>query len=217
MRWGCAGGSRRCRWHRCRGGRGLPRSIAAALLGPPTRSATCSIPSRSPSARAPSAGCGPSIEHRPSGSAVAAYWRFVKTWRGRYPRLVKGLERHLDFLASGLRSAGRNPSEPTHHVPTSSSVPSGSSVTASADRALSDRRSADRILYGQVTRLNELPISTPACRIHTGVLTAPRAAAEGHPEPCVDGYARRSRARVLEGVRTATNSEAYGYTVRSHP
>ena len=37
---------------------------------------------------------------------------------------------------------------------------------------LTDRRSADRILYGQVLRLNELLAPRPLARIHTRDLTS---------------------------------------------
>lgn len=88
-------------------------------------------------------------------SAVAAYWRFAKVWRKRHPRLVAGLERHLDSLL------------PVFDLP--ALVRPSLRTTNLIERAfrelrrrlrpigaLSDRRSADRILYGQVARLNEL-------------------------------------------------------------
>jgi len=88
-------------------------------------------------------------------SAVAAYWRFAKAWRGRHPRLVTGLERHLDSLLAvfDLPVAIRVSLRTTNLIERAFRElrrrlrPIG---------ALSDRRSADRILYGQVTRLNEL-------------------------------------------------------------
>jgi transposase-like protein len=92
--------------------------------------------------------------------AVGAYWRFAKAWRGRHPRLVAGLERDLDSLLA------------VFHLP--ASVRPSLRTTNLIERAfrelrrrlraigtLSDRRSADRILYGQVTRLNELLARRP--------------------------------------------------------
>ena len=88
-------------------------------------------------------------------AAVAAYWRFAQTWRARHPRLVAGLERHLDSLLAvfDLPAALRVNLRTTNLIERAFRElrrrlrPIG---------ALSDRRSADRILYGQVTRLNEL-------------------------------------------------------------
>ena len=88
-------------------------------------------------------------------AAVAAYWRFAKAWRGRHPRLVAGLERDLDSLlvVFDLPASVRVSLRTTNLIERAFRElrrrlrPIG---------ALSDRRSADRILYGQVTRLNEL-------------------------------------------------------------
>ena len=88
-------------------------------------------------------------------AAVAAYWRFARAWRARHPRLVAGLERHLDSLLAvfDLPAAQRVNLRTTNLIERAFRElrrrlrPIG---------ALSDRRSADRILYGQVTRLNEL-------------------------------------------------------------
>jgi transposase-like protein len=93
-------------------------------------------------------------------AAVAAYWRFAKTWRGRHPRLVAGLERDLDSLLvvfdlpASIRVSLRNTNliERAFRELRRRLRPIG---------ALSDRRSADRILYGQVTRLNELLARRP--------------------------------------------------------
>ena len=93
-------------------------------------------------------------------AAVAAYWRFAKTWRGRHPRLVAGLERDLDSLLvvfdlpASIRVSLRttNLIERAFRELRRRLRPIG---------ALSDRRSADRILYGQVTRLNELQARRP--------------------------------------------------------
>jgi transposase-like protein len=88
-------------------------------------------------------------------AAVAAYWRFAKSWRKRHPRLVSGLERDLDSLLAvftlpvSIRVSLRttNLIERAFRELRRRLRPIG---------ALSDRRSADRILFGQVTRLNEL-------------------------------------------------------------
>ena len=93
-------------------------------------------------------------------AAVAAYWRFAQTWRTRHPRLVAGLERHLDSLLAvfdfpaAIRVSLRttNLIERAFRELRRRLRPIG---------ALSDRRSADRILYGQVTRLNELLARRP--------------------------------------------------------
>jgi transposase-like protein len=93
-------------------------------------------------------------------AAVAAYWRFAKAWRGRHPRLVAGLERDLDSLLvvfdlpASIRVSLRttNLIERAFRELRRRLRPIG---------ALSDRRSADRILYGQVTRLNELLARRP--------------------------------------------------------
>jgi len=93
-------------------------------------------------------------------AAVAAYWRFAKAWRRRHPHLVARLERHLDSLLV------------IFDLPLSIRV--SLRTTNLIERAfrelrrrlrsigaLSDRRSADRILYGGVTRLNELLARRP--------------------------------------------------------
>jgi putative transposase len=88
-------------------------------------------------------------------AAVAAYWRFATSWRKRHPRLVDGLERDIESLLAvftlpvSIRVSLRttNLIERAFRELRRRLRPIG---------ALSDRRSADRILYGQVTRLNEL-------------------------------------------------------------
>ena len=93
-------------------------------------------------------------------AAVAAYWRFAVAWRKRHPKLVAGLERHLDSLLAvfDLPPAIRVSLRTTNLIERAFRElrrrlrPIG---------ALSDRRSADRILYGQVTRLNELLARRP--------------------------------------------------------
>ena len=74
-------------------------------------------------------------------AAVGAYWRWAKAWRVRPPVLVRHLERDLDdLLERAFRELRRR------------IRPMGS---------LADRRSADRILYAQVLRLNELLARRP--------------------------------------------------------
>jgi len=93
-------------------------------------------------------------------AAVAAYWRWARAWRGRHPRLVAGLERDLDALLAvfslpaPIRAALRttNLLERAFRELRRRIRPIG---------ALRDRRSADRILYGGVTRLNELLATRP--------------------------------------------------------
>jgi putative transposase len=93
-------------------------------------------------------------------AAVAAYWRWAGAWRGRHPVLVRRLERDLDELLAvfslpePLRASLRttNLIERAFRELRRRLRPIG---------ALPDRRSADRILYGQVLRLNELLASRP--------------------------------------------------------
>lgn len=93
-------------------------------------------------------------------AAVAAYWRWARAWRGRHPRLVAGLERDLDALLAvfalpePMRIALRttNLLERAFRELRRRIRPIG---------ALPDRRSADRILYAQVIRLNELLAARP--------------------------------------------------------
>ena len=93
-------------------------------------------------------------------AAVAAYWRFAVRWRRRHPRLVGGLERDLEALLAvfdlppALRPSLR----------TTSLIERAFRELRRRLRAvgaLADRRSADRILYGQVLRLNELLACRP--------------------------------------------------------
>jgi putative transposase len=88
-------------------------------------------------------------------AAVAAYWRWARAWRERHPVLVRRLEHDLDELLAVFALP-----EP---------VRVSLRTTNLLERAfrelrrrlrpvgcLSDRRSGDRILYGQVVRLNDL-------------------------------------------------------------
>jgi putative transposase len=93
-------------------------------------------------------------------AAVAAYWRWARAWRARHPGLVRGLERDLESLLAvfslpepvrvSLRTT--NLLERAFRELRRRLRPIG---------ALADRRSADRILYGQVLRLNELLARRP--------------------------------------------------------
>jgi putative transposase len=88
-------------------------------------------------------------------AAVAAYWRWATRWRLRHPHLVRRLESDLDELLAvlALPEAIRVSLRSTNLIERAFRElrrrlrPIGS---------LPDRRSADRILFGQVLRLNEL-------------------------------------------------------------
>jgi putative transposase len=93
-------------------------------------------------------------------AAVAAYWRWATRWRPRHPHLVRRFEADLDELLA------------VFNVP--EAIRSSLRSTNLIERAfrelrrrlrpigcLPDRRSADRILYGQVLRLNELLARRP--------------------------------------------------------
>lgn len=93
-------------------------------------------------------------------AAVAAYWRWAKAWRARHPVLVRRLERDLEDLLAvfGLPEPLRASLRTTNLLERAFRElrrrlrPVG---------ALPDRRSADRILYGQTLRLNELLAKRP--------------------------------------------------------
>jgi transposase-like protein len=93
-------------------------------------------------------------------AAVQAYWRWARTWRPRHPVLVRNLERDLDSLLAvfalpePLRASLRttNLIERAFRELRRRLRPIGS---------LTDRQSADRILYGQVVRLNDLLARRP--------------------------------------------------------
>ena len=93
-------------------------------------------------------------------AAVAAYWRWAMAWRGRHPVLVRRLEQDLDELLAvyalpePLRVSLRttNLLERAFRELRRRLRPVG---------CLSDRRSGDRIIYGQVVRLNGLLASRP--------------------------------------------------------
>lgn len=93
-------------------------------------------------------------------AAVAAYWRWARAWRDRHPVLVRRLEEDLDeLLAVYTVPAPLRPSLRTTNL---------------LERAfrelrrrlrpvgcLADRASGDRIIYGQVVRLNGLLATRP--------------------------------------------------------
>ena len=93
-------------------------------------------------------------------AAVAAYWAWARAWRKRHPVLVRRLEEDLDELLAvfALPPAVRPSLRSTNLIERSFRElrrrlrPIG---------ALPDRRSADRILYGQVLRLNDLLAGRP--------------------------------------------------------
>lgn len=93
-------------------------------------------------------------------AAVAAYWRWARAWRTRHPVLVRRLEADLEELLAvfALPEPVRASLRTTNLIERSFRElrrrlrPIG---------ALPDRRSADRILYGQVLRLNELLAARP--------------------------------------------------------
>ena len=93
-------------------------------------------------------------------AAVAAYWRWARAWRDRHPVLVRRLEHDLDELLAvfavpePLRVSLRttNLLERAFRELRRRLRPVG---------CLPDRRSGDRILYGQVVRLNGLLATRP--------------------------------------------------------
>jgi len=97
-------------------------------------------------------------------AAVGAYWRWASAWRPRHPGIVRNLERDLDALLAvfslpePLRATLRttNLIERAFRELRRRLRPIG---------ALPDRQSADRILYGQVLRLNEFLAARPLAAI----------------------------------------------------
>jgi putative transposase len=93
-------------------------------------------------------------------AAVGAYWRWARAWRARHPVLVRNLERDLDDLLAvfALPEAVRLNLRTTNLIERAFRElrrrlrPMGS---------LAHRRSADRVLYAQVLRLNELLAGRP--------------------------------------------------------
>ena len=91
---------------------------------------------------------------------MAAYWRWARAWRDPHPVLVRRLESDLDDLLA------------VYALP--EPLQASLRTTNLLERAfrelrrrlrpvgcLPDRRSADRILYGQVSRLNDLLAQRP--------------------------------------------------------
>lgn len=99
-------------------------------------------------------------------AAVAAYWRWAMAWRARHPVLVRRFEGDLDELLAvfalpePLRVSLRttNLLERAFRELRRRLRPIG---------CLPDRHSADRILYGQVVRLNDLLAARPLNGFHT--------------------------------------------------
>jgi transposase-like protein len=92
--------------------------------------------------------------------AVAAYWRWAQAWRTRHPGLVRRLEADLDDLLAVFALP-----EPIRlSLRTTNLIERAFRELRRRIRpmgALADRRSADRILYGQVVRLNDLLARRP--------------------------------------------------------
>jgi transposase-like protein len=92
--------------------------------------------------------------------AVAAYWRWAQAWRTRHPGLVRRLEADLDDLLAVFALP-----EPIRlNLRTTNLIERAFRELRRRIRpmgALADRRSADRILYGQVVRLNDLLARRP--------------------------------------------------------
>jgi transposase-like protein len=97
---------------------------------------------------------------RTGRAAVAAYWRWATTWRIRHPGLVRRLEGDLDELLAVFALP-----EPVRlHLRTTNLIERAFRELRRRIRpmgALADRQSADRILYGQVLRLNDLLVNRP--------------------------------------------------------
>jgi len=93
-------------------------------------------------------------------AAVAAYWRWASAWRGRHPVLVRRLERDLDELLAVFSLP-----EPIRiSLRTTNLIERAFRELRRRLRpvgCLADVRSGDRILYGQVLRLNELLAARP--------------------------------------------------------
>jgi putative transposase len=93
-------------------------------------------------------------------AAIGAYWRWARAWRGRHPGIVRAFERDLESLLAvfSLPEAARPSLRSTNLLERAFRElrrrlrPIG---------ALPDRQSADRILYGQVLRLNDLLARRP--------------------------------------------------------
>jgi len=100
-------------------------------------------------------------------AAVAAYWRFAVRWRRRHPRLVAGLEGDLETLLAVFDvPPALRPSLRTTNLIERAFRELRRRLRAVG--ALADRRSADRILYGQVVRLNELLARRPLAAFTQG-------------------------------------------------
>jgi putative transposase len=93
-------------------------------------------------------------------AAVAAYWRWATRWRARHPNLVRRFEADLDDLLAVFAL----PEPIRRQLRTTNLIERAFRELRRRLRpigALPDRRSADRILYGQVVRLNDLLARRP--------------------------------------------------------
>jgi len=93
-------------------------------------------------------------------AAVAAYWRWASAWRARHPGIVRGLERDLEALLAVFAL----PEPLRARLRTTNLIERAFRELRRRIRpigALADRRSADRVLYGQVMRVNELLARRP--------------------------------------------------------
>lgn len=93
-------------------------------------------------------------------AAVAAYWRWATTWRTRHPILVRRLEGDLDDLLAVFAQ----PEPVRRSLRTTNLIERAFRELRRRLRpigALTDRHSADRILYGQIVRLNDLLARRP--------------------------------------------------------
>jgi putative transposase len=93
-------------------------------------------------------------------AAVAAYWRWATRWRASHPILVRRLEADLDELLAVFAL----PEPIRRQLRTTNLIERAFRELRRRLRpigALPDRRSADRILYGQVVRLNDLLARRP--------------------------------------------------------
>jgi len=93
-------------------------------------------------------------------AAVAAYWRWAMAWRGRHPVLVRRLEQDLDALLAVFAL----PEPLRRRLRTTNLLERAFRELRRRLRpvgCLSDRQSADRLLHGQVVRLNGLLAARP--------------------------------------------------------
>lgn len=105
-------------------------------------------------------GLRPVYRARTRRAAVAAYWRWARVWRDRHPVLVRRLEQDLDELLAVFAQ----PESVRRSLRTTNLLERAFRELRRRLRpvgCLPDRSSADRILYGQVVRLNGLLAARP--------------------------------------------------------